>query len=117
MIRHTAVSTDQRKSNIQQQVNSIQYSRSQNLAAFGITVNDREFLKVPARQLQPPKIEYINGTVPPSKGQWRMDFGNKNFLKPADCLRWCVLNTDGYLNNANLDSFITEVCVFHLLRQ
>lgn len=109
MIRHTAVSTDQRKANIEQQVNSIQYNRSPNLAAFGISVNDKKFLEVPARQLPPPNIEYSNGVVTPAKGQWRMDFGNKNFLKPADCLKWCVLNTDSRLDRSNLDSFVTEV--------
>ena len=112
MIRYTAVSTDQRKSNIVEQVNSIQYNQSAALAAFGIRVNDEAFIKVPARQLPPPKIEYANGGVAtPSKGQWRMEFGKQSmkFLEPAVCLKWCVLNTDTYLDNSYLDSFISEV--------
>lgn len=113
MIKYTAVSTDQRKANIQQQVNSIQYNRSENLAAFGIRVDDSKFVQVPARQLQPPNIVYSNGAVTPSKGQWQMNFGrmNKTFLNAAKCLKWCVLNTDQRLQSQKLDSFVTEVRV------
>lgn len=114
MIKFTAVSTDQRKANIQEQVNSIQYNRSDNLAAFGIKVDDQRFVQVPARQLPPPRIEYRNGTmVTPSKGQWRMEFGrtSANFLQPANCLKWCVLNTEKYLSDSDLNTFIGEVGV------
>lgn len=110
MIKYTAVCTDQRKRNIQDQVHSIQYNRSENLAGFGIRVDDRKFLQVPARQLPPPNIEYSNGMVTPAKGQWRMDFGNKKFLKPVNCLKWCVLNTDPRLDSSDLDTFVGEVC-------
>lgn len=113
MIRHTAVSTDQRKRNIEEQVNSMNYNRSETLAEFGIKVDDKHFLKVPARQLAPPTIEYSNGTITPAKGQWQMQFGNRNaqFLKPADCLKWGILNTDSYLDQAPLNSFVSEVCI------
>lgn len=115
MIKYTAVSTDERKGNIQDQVRSIQYNRSQNLAGFGIRVEDSKFMQVPARQLRPPSIEYSNGTVTPAKGAWRMDFGNKTFLKPVQCWKWCVLNTDRYLNDSNVDTFIGEVCNENLM--
>lgn len=113
MIRYTAVSTAERKANIVEQTHSIQYNRSDTLRAFGINVDDSNFLKVQARQLPPPDIQYKNGKAKPSKGAWRMDFGRTplTFLQPVDCLKWCVLNTDTYLNGANLDSFVSEVCV------
>lgn len=112
MIRYTAVSTGERKANIVEQTNSIQYDQSETLRAFGINVDDKKFLQVPARRLPPPNIQYSNGVATPSKGQWRMEFGNKNlnFLEPVNCLKWCVLNTDTYLKGSYLDSFIGEVC-------
>lgn len=112
MIRHTAVSTDQRKANIEKQVNSIQYNnRSATLAAFGITVDDKNFMKVPARQLHPPEIVYKNGKVTPDRGQWRMEFRRQplQFLQPADCLKWSVLITDKYSDESKVLSFVTEV--------
>lgn len=112
MIKHTAVSTDQRKKNIEEQVNLINYNGSETLAAFGIRVTDKEFLKVPARQLEPPEIQYSNGSAMPSKGQWQMNFGNRNmnFLMPATCLKWGVLNTDLYLDPSLVNSFVSAVC-------
>lgn len=113
MIKYTAVSTDQRKINIHEQVNAIQYNQSTNLAGFGIRVNDRQFLQVPARRLPAPTIEYSNGSsARPAKGVWTMDFRNKNtFLdvKPVNCLKWCVLNTDQFCKDFNVDNFISEV--------
>lgn len=113
MIKYTAVDTRQRKANIMEQVDLIQYNRARTLAEFGINVNDKKFLEVQARRLPPPNIEYSNGKATPSKGVWRMDFGRTHmkFIKPVDCFKWCVLNTDGYLDRSHLDSFVGEVCV------
>lgn len=113
MIRHTAVSTDQRKANILEQVNLMHYNQSETIAAFGIKVADKEFVQVDARQLLPPKIEDKNGSVTPDKGVWRMEFGNqkKEFLKPVVCLKWCILNTDSYVDRSILNSFAREVRV------
>lgn len=112
MIRHTAVSTDVRKANIFEQVGQMQYNQSDKLRAFGIDVADQRFIQVDARRLPPPGIQYSNGVANPSKGAWRMDFGRQHmkFLDPKNCLKWCVLNTDSYLDRSRLDSFISEVC-------
>lgn len=118
MIEYTAVSTGQRKENIQELVKSMEYKQSNTLAEFGVKfVNEQKFLEVPARKLNPPKIEYSNGMmVTPNNGQWRMQIEKKNmnFLKPANCLKWCILNTDSYLDLSKLDSFVGEVCVYEV---
>lgn len=111
MIRHTAVNTDQRKRNIGEQVNLMNYNGSATLAAFGIKLDDKNFLKVLARQLPPPKIAYSNGPITPSKGQWNMG----NFLNSAVCLKWCILNTDSYLDPSKLNAFIRQVCTKALI--
>lgn len=113
MIQHTAVGTDERKRNILSLVKAMKYNDSATLAAFGIKVDDTKFLGAPARQLDPPKIQYSNGVVTPWRGQWNMRFDNKNmnFLKAAECLEWGVLNTDSKLDSSKLDSFVSEVSV------
>lgn len=114
MIKHTAVSTDVRKQNIMDQVNMMKLNRSGTLAEFGIRVDDGDFIKAPARQLFAPKIQYSDGTVTPMKGAWQMQMGNKDlhFIQPADCLKWCVLNTDNYLDQSKVDTFVSMVWRF-----
>lgn len=111
MIKETAGSTNDRKTNIKKLVDFIRYKQSDTLAAFGIKVNEENFVKVPARKLPAPDIKYSNGVATPKTGQWRMQFGNKNmnFLEAAECSKWCILNTDSYLDASKLDSFFREV--------
>lgn len=116
MIKYSNGTTDDRIRNIQEQLKNMAYNRSKTLAAFGIKVDDQNFLKVPARQILPPKIVYNNGTVTPSKGQWRMDFGKSTmqFLDPAKCSKWSILNSDRSLDPSLLRTFSSDVRVLLL---
>lgn len=78
LIKIAATSTEIRKQKILDQLRRINHNASPVIRGFGIEVNPA-FEKVPARQLEPPTIEYKNGTIPVKNGVWMMD-ESKRFI-------------------------------------
>lgn len=90
MIKHTAVSTDERKANIMQF--SRNYAENRDLQAFGIDVS-QTFEKVMARIINPPDILYGSGKqkVNAAKGTW----SDGAFLEKAvGVISYAIINCD-----------------------
>lgn len=92
MIRIAATSTDERKRKIMEMLQKINHNSSDCVKSFGIQV-DQNFTTVPARILDPPKLEYGNKrTVIPKRGVWRAD--GLPFLDPRGADLWAILVLD-----------------------
>lgn len=91
IIRFAATSTDERKKKIMDLVNQIRHNNSSTIQGFGLGI-DTNFTKVPARQLEAPKIQYGNRTLVPSRGVWRGE--GMQFLMPERATAWSILNTN-----------------------
>jgi eukaryotic translation initiation factor 2C len=105
MIRHTAVSTDERKANIKQF--STMYAENKDLKAFGIDVK-QEFEKVMARIIAPPDVKYNNRTekVNSLKGTWK----DGNYLQKAvGEVKFAIVNCDDRTSPQTLLNFKVEV--------
>lgn len=98
IIDHAATNTNTRKDKIMNLIEQINHNGSQTIGGFGLNV-DAKFVKVPARQLDAPSIEYANfKMVQPFKGAWNME-DRKNqiencFLMAETNAKWGILNTN-----------------------
>lgn len=78
-------------------INQIKHNESRTIQGFGLEV-DKNFIKVDARQLEPPKIQYGNRTIEPTKGVWRGE--SMEFLIPSEYVqKWGILNASRVSNN------------------
>lgn len=92
-------------------INQIQHNKSRTIQGFGLQV-DPNFIKVDARQLEPPKIQYGNRTIEPMKGVWRGE--SMQFLIPSENVqKWGILNASR-AQHSQLDNFVQMVHTLHL---
>lgn len=112
IIKEAATSTDIRKQKIMNLLNQIRHNESQTIRGFGLGI-DENFVKVPARQLYPPVIQYGNSTLKPSKGVWRGE--NMKFLMPQNMpTEWSILNTNMRTRQNELDDLARMVSLYEL---
>lgn len=85
----------------------ITHNQSPIIKGFGLQV-DKDFAKVPARQLDPPTLLYGgNRTIVPQKGVWRGE--NMQFLMPTNGVRWAILNTNQRTRHNELEDLAKMV--------
>lgn len=104
MVRNAARPPHERKSRILESVKRVNYNQDQCIKEFGFQVMDDHFQKVPARVLEPPKLEYFgNRPVIPRAGVWR----NQRFLRASELGgEWVILNLDERTRDESLRKFI-----------
>ncbi|XP_059608120.1 uncharacterized protein LOC132255963 [Phlebotomus argentipes] len=93
MIKHTATSTDVRKTRIYEMLQKVNFNASPVVKEFGIEVG-KDFVEVDARILDAPKLEYSQKKAEfPRNGVWQMR--EKQFIVPTtiDCWAVFVLET------------------------
>jgi eukaryotic translation initiation factor 2C len=93
MIRYSATSTDDRKRKIVDLLNRINYSQPNGeVKGFGIDI-DKKFKSIEGRVIDPPTIQYRNGSQNPVKGVWNQ--GNQMFIETQqNPVKWAVINCD-----------------------
>lgn len=93
-------------------LNQISHNQSPTIKGFGLSL-DEKFVKVPARLLDAPKIQYANGTVQPQKGVWRGE--NMKFLIPMGTntckIKWGILNTNFRTSENDINEFASMVWI------
>lgn len=98
-------------------INQIHHNQSPTIKGFGLSL-DEKFVKVPARLLDAPKIQYANGTVQPQKGAWRGE--NMKFLDPMGTntckIKWGILNTNYRTNDIEIKEFASMVWIIRVLQ-
>lgn len=87
-------------------LNQIRHNNSSTIRGFGLKV-DPNFIKVPARQLDAPGIQYQNSVVRPSRGVWRNE--NVQFLLPETATAWSILCTNARTKPFELSEFARMV--------
>lgn len=90
LIRHAATSTTIRKSKIFEMFNSFRHNANDVMQGFRLSL-DSEFIKVIARNIQPPTIQYKENSIMPQKGSWRAD--RSKYLQPAPLQKFGILIT------------------------
>lgn len=97
-------------------INQIGHNQSPTIKGFGLSL-DEKFVKVQARLLDAPKIEYAKGTVQPQKGAWRGE--NMEFLIPMGTntckITWGILNTNSRTSE-NINEFAKMVWIIQTLQ-
>mmetsp|Transcript_31243 Transcript_31243/g.56719 ORF Transcript_31243/g.56719 Transcript_31243/m.56719 type:complete len:1082 (-) Transcript_31243:103-3348(-) len=92
ILRLCALKPAERFSNINAMVRERDYGRDPVLNAFGLHVRDREFLRVPARILEQPYLQYGNGVIvdPGNSGSWNLI--NIKMYDPASIRSMAILS-------------------------
>ncbi|KAI4526541.1 Piwi-domain-containing protein [Schizophyllum commune Loenen D] len=85
------------------------YGQSEYVRAFGLNVNTEQGLvKVNARVLTPPKLQYGKGskqaTIQPKDGAWNMI--DKKFYLAQTIKQWVVVNFENRFNDASIEELI-----------
>lgn len=98
MIRLTCQHPSVRSTNISNAVHQLGFGDPKSLGHFNITVDD-QMLKVPARILQPPTLQYNTTSrenlVTPSNGTWNLR--DKKILQSCHLSSWAIVSfTDQY---------------------
>lgn len=107
IIRFAATSTDVRKQKIMDLINQIKHNQSPIIKGFGLSLGT-DFVKVPPRLLDPPKIQYKNKTLQPQKGVWRGE--GMEFLVPKyTATKWGILNTNFRTQQNELNDLAGQV--------
>lgn len=93
-------------------INQIKHNESPTIQGFGLHV-DPNFIKVDARQLEPPKIQYGNRIIEPMKGVWRGE-SMQFFLPSENVQKWGILNASR-AQHSQLDKLVQMVhTIIHL---
>lgn len=87
-------------------LNQIRHNNSSTIRGFGLEV-DPNFIKVQARQLDAPGIQYRNSVVRPNRGVWRSE--NVQFLLPETATAWSILCTNARTKPFELSEFARMV--------
>lgn len=112
IIKHAATNTDIRKKKIMELLQQIRHNQSPTINGFGLQV-ESDFAKVPARQLEPPMIQYAKQTIKPAKGVWRGE--GMEFLHPQSAARWGIINTNYRTQQNELNDFARMVRLLQCL--
>lgn len=103
LIKVAATSTDVRKNKIMALLDQIKHNQSPIIQGFGLEL-DTNFAKVPARCLDPPKIQYAgNKLVEVKNGVWRGE--GMPFLIPESANKWAILNANQCTRDDELKDF------------
>lgn len=105
MVRNAAKPPDVRKARIMESIQKVNYNQDPCISEFGIHVVDDHFQRVPARVLDPPRLEYYgNRPVIPTAGVWK----TQRFLKPGELGgEWVILNLDDRTKVDILQKFVS----------
>lgn len=111
--RYTIMDAEDRKQMIYQHLEMINHNACDSIAAFGLSVA-KTFMRVPARQLQPPLLEYRDcKTIQVKCGEeWPMNFrcDEMEVLTSASTsFKWAILNTDPHVLLIKLKQFAKGV--------
>lgn len=114
MKEYTVLDPDNRKDMIMLHLQSIGHNQCEAIRAFGIHV-DENFIRVPARQLQPPLVEYRDRKmIKPKDGEWPMNYGpdQMEVISSPTSFKWSILNTDQNLQKipVKIKQFAKTVC-------
>lgn len=88
-----------RKEMIMHHLQAIGHNKCETIRAFGLKI-DENFVRVPARQLEPPTVEYRDRKmIKPKDGEWSMNFGcdEMEVISSPTSFTWTILNTDSNL--------------------
>lgn len=96
-------------------LDQIRHNQSATINGFGLRVGT-DFVKVPARQLEPPQIQYGQNAAPinPSRGVWNGE--NKKFLIPESARKWGILNTSFRTRQNELSELAESVRLIRSIR-
>jgi eukaryotic translation initiation factor 2C len=95
---------------IKQSIQTLDFRNNPFLAAFGMSISDR-MADVPARILQPPRIEFARGVkVVPRQGTWELN-ASQQYLKPVTLHSWglVVFENEGRLSRGKVESFVRRL--------
>lgn len=107
IIRFAATNTDLRKEKIMKLVTQIAHNQSPIIRGFGLQV-DMKFAEVPARCLDPPRIQYDkNKLVDVRNGVWHGE--GMPFLIPESANKWAILNTNNRTRTNELQDLALAV--------
>lgn len=114
IIRFAATSTDVRKQKILDLINQIKHNQSPTIKGFGLSLGT-DFVKVSARLLDPPKIQYgKNISLQPKRGVWTGE--GKEFLVPKYTpTKWGILNTNFRTQQNELNDLAGQVSTRYCL--
>lgn len=101
-----------RKELIMHHLQSIGHNKCETIRAFGLSVAEN-FASVPARQLQPPAMEYRDQKmIKPKNGKWPMNYRademEVNSTSPTN-FTWAILCTDQNVMPVKLKQFAKGV--------
>lgn len=109
----TNINPANRKEMLMHHLKLIRHNQCDTIRAFGLRVEEN-FMRVPARQIQPPLMEYRDRKMTkPENGAWTMNYGcdQMEVLKTSPTtFSWSILNTDKNLLGIKLKQFAKAVC-------
>ncbi|WVF69798.1 hypothetical protein IAT40_004577 [Kwoniella sp. CBS 6097] len=107
MIKIAAKPPPERERKIKEWRTKINYSKLPKLAEWGIQVHS-EMMKIPARVLPPPQVQYGGGrTVNAARGSWNV--GGVRFVQPGAPLKaWSIVNFDRRLPEGAIQHFFAR---------
>lgn len=111
MNRYTILNPADRKEIIMLHLQAIDHNKCETIRAFGLQI-DGNFVRVPARQLEPPIVEYHDcKMIKPKNGGWSMNYGcdNMEVLSKTGPFSWAILNTDPGIIEIKLKQFANGV--------
>lgn len=101
-----------RKDMIMHHLQAIGHNKCETIRAFGLSVEENLAI-VPARQLQPPLMEYRDRKmIKPKNGEWPMNYRTDEMEVVATSptnITWSILNTDRDLMDVKLKRFASGV--------
>lgn len=109
---HTVMDPTARKEMIMHHLQAINHNECGTIRAFGLRV-DTNFMLAPARQIQPPSMEYADRkTIKPKNGEWAMNYRCDEMeviSTSPTTFSWTILNTDQNLLAIRLKQFAKMV--------
>lgn len=117
MIKQAATPTYVRKNKIMTALRNTRHNENPCVREFGFRINN-DFEKIQARVLEPPALEYANGSsVVPNKGVWRQD--NYRFFRGAEISTWIIISACGSnltRECSNLANMVSKFIVYTLCK-
>lgn len=108
MIRHAAGTTNDRERKILELTGRVNHNETPAIIGFGMRI-DTKFIKVSARLLPPPKIEYRGAQcIDVRNGSWMMK-PDTQFLVSPDSAKFAIINGNKYTNENLLRDFMRQV--------
>lgn len=110
MIEISATSTDCRKERILEKMRQVQHNESDVLKDLHLTIDYNNFIKVNARCLSAPAIQYgQNQVAVVGYGAWKQD--NKPFFDPGVATKWAILCLEKRVQSSHLQYLTKKVII------